>query len=744
MVSARALPVPASAIVGRGTEVEAILRALETERLVTLTGPPGVGKTRLALAVAERLRDRYDVVAWVDLAPVREPGTVLDEVAHASGVADLAALAERRILLVLDNCEHLLTAGPAVVELLQQLPGVSVLATSRERFRVAAEREHPVVPLPMPTSEDAADLRRLAANPAVALVLERAPAYLDLTPRTALPLVEICRRLDGLPLALEFAAARLRVFTPSELAFRLERRLGELTDGLRDAPAHHRDLRTAMAWSHDLLPEAERAVFRRLSVFRGTWTLAAAEAVCAGPDVPDVMSSVESLLDKSLVRRVPLEVEDEARFAMLMSIREYAAEELERHHEIEGTRRRHLAWFTRTAREWEGTIGTPAESLTWDRVGQVADLEAALDVARVVDPEAGLWVLAALSWFWYTRGAPAQGRDLLPPAEADLAASSADARAAVLVAAGTVLLALGDLDGAERCLLAGQELSRAAGDDRRTAITIAFLGHVERGRGRADTAAGHYREAREYWQRMGNDRGTAWAACDLGQLLADRGEREPAEELLREAMSVFRSLDYPWAEAVAACGLAGVRAVLGDLDEAGRLAGRALALHDDLGDLRGVAQTLEVLAEVSAARRSAAIAARLLGAAEEHRERVAARPTEGERLRVERTMRAVAVALGAGEAARERRAGRSLTRAGTRALVAPLVARAEDPETGVELTGRQLQVARLVAAGRTNRQIAGELGISEKTAELHVRNAMQRLGVQNRAGIAAWVAHVPH
>jgi predicted ATPase/DNA-binding CsgD family transcriptional regulator len=742
MVSARALPVSASTIVGRGAEVEAVSAALVTERLVTLTGPPGVGKTRLALAVAESLRERFDVVAWVDLAPVRDPDLVAAEIAHAAGVRRVGALADGEVLVVLDNCEHLLAAAPTLADLLATMPGLRVLATSRERWRLRVERELAVPPLPMPSADDQADLRRLAANPAVALVLDRAPAYLELDSRTAPALVDICVRLDGLPLALEFAAARLRVFTPGELAFRLGHRVQDLAGAVRDAPDRHRDLRAAITWSHDLLPEPERAVFRRLSVFEGGWTLDAAQEVCAGPDEIDVLAAVESLLDKSLVRRVDGQPGPHARFSMLASLREYAAERLELSGEGDPTRGRHAAWFAEVAQAWESTVGTADENQTWDQFGLVrADLDTALAQVQGQDPEATLWLQVALSWFWYTHGSPSHAAGLTPD-DADLARAGADARDAAGLVTGVVTLALGDPSGAEPHLRAAYSLSEAAGDRRRAAVATAFLGHVARERGAYDEATSLYRRARQIYEELGNARGVGWAACDLGLLVADRGELDAAEELLREAMLLFESMNYQWAVAVSSCGLAGVRIGAGDPDAAAELAARALALHTEVGDVRGVAQSLEVLAEVALARGAAATAARLLGAAAVRRDRVAARPTTTENERVSRASASVALQLGATEAQREQRAGGALTTAAVRALVDRLT---DSGATGaaVALTGRQLEVAALVAAGRTNRQIARELGISEKTAELHVRNAMQRLGAQNRAGVAAWVAGQP-
>ncbi len=379
MLSASPPPAPAAALIGRATEVEDVLDLLGRARLVTLTGPPGVGKTRLALAVCA---DRDDV-SWVDLAPIRDPLQVRAELTRAARPEGDDHATDR--LVVLDNCEHLLDSDLAgqLADLLRSTARLQVLATSRERLRLAAEREYAVPPLPMPSADDADDLARLRGNPAVALLLDRAPPAVQLTPNTARALVEICVDLDGLPLAIELAAARLRVFTPSELAFRLGRRMSVLTSGPRDAPDRHRDLRAAIAWSHDLLSDRDSAAFRRLSVFPGEWDLESAAAVCAEPDVLDV---VESLLDKSLVRRAGEDLDGNARFTMLMSLREYAAEQLAEQAEEQTTRDRHATWFTRRAREWEATVGTTAETDTWP---QLAAFHADLDAALAACPRRG-------------------------------------------------------------------------------------------------------------------------------------------------------------------------------------------------------------------------------------------------------------------------------------------------------------------------------------------------------------------
>src|ERR1700751_896657 len=309
------LPSPADLFVGRDRELAAVsgMLAHAQARLVTLPGPPGIGKTRLAVACASAHAERSGCASvFVDLAPVRDPALVLAELAQAVGVeprggTDLTgqlatAVGNEEWLVVLDNCEHLLAAAPDVGHMLAACPRLRVLATSRERLRLSSEQEFPVPPLAMPAPTDVAALGSLAANPSVALLLDRArrtnPSF-RLTSANAVLLASACVRLEGLPLAIELAAARLKVLTPGELVFRLSSRMDVLASGTRDVPVRQRALRNAIAWSYDLLDSGERALFRRLSVFAGGWTLADASSVCAA-NGEDTLAMVESLLDKSL------------------------------------------------------------------------------------------------------------------------------------------------------------------------------------------------------------------------------------------------------------------------------------------------------------------------------------------------------------------------------------------------------------------------------------------------------------
>ena len=761
MATGKGVPVAASAMVGRGAELAAVLSLLATPqtRLVTITGPPGVGKTRLAQAVAAGLAEEFaDGVAWADLAPLREPGQIIGEVARALEVGERApdvalapvakAIAGRQVLVVLDNCEHLLEGVPQISELLAASPALRILATSRERLHLTVEREYPLPPLPMPSAVDLTDLDRLRGNPSIALLLDRAPAAVQLTSRTSQALADVCVRLDGLPLAIELAAARLRVFTPSELAFRLDHHPSPLTSGARDLPGRHRDITSAIAWSHDLLPDTERLVFRRAAVFAGSWTLADAVAITPTLTEYDVVTAVESLLDKSLVRRFDEAggESDQARFSMLFSVREFAAARLDGCGETDDARRCHLQHFADVAARWESSIGTSDETITWPWTEYARlNLLAALGFGREQgEVAATLRVAAALGWYGYTHGALAEvaGIREIVSAAADGVSVDAELLAAALIASGVVSVGLGDHDVAERDLARAAEICRAGGDDRRLAIASAFLGHAARGRGEYELAAECYRTARTTSERLASVRGTAWSAHDLGILAYETGDYSAADAYLREALSAFRELDYRWAIAVSAWGLATALIAAGRSDEPAQLLGEALVIHESVFDRRGVAQCMESLASLAVRQGDAATAGRLLGAAEAWRTTAAARPSRAEQARLVALDDSIARTLGRAATDAEHQAGRTLPAVASIALAAAFAAGAtgRPPDETNELTARQRDVAALVAAGRTNRQIGRVLGISEKTAEVHVRNIMERLNTPSRAGVAAWAA----
>jgi predicted ATPase/DNA-binding NarL/FixJ family response regulator len=759
------LPAPSDLFVGRDGELEAVSQMLAhpQTRLVTLTGPPGIGKTRLAVACALAHAERSGCAAvFVDLAPVRDPALVLAELAQAVGVeprggTDLtgrlaAALRNQERLVVLDNCEHLLAAAPDVGQVLAACPRLRVLATSRERLRLSAEQEFPVPPLAMPAPADVADLGSLAANPSVALLLDRArrtnPSF-GLTSANALLLASACVRLEGLPLAIELAAARLKVLTPGELVFRLSSRMDVLASGTRDVPARQRALRNAIAWSYDLLDAGERTLFRRLSVFAGGWTLADADSVCAA-NGDDVLAMVESLLDKSLIRRLPGD-EETAEFSMLESLREYAAEQLASHAEAEEMRARHAEHYAGLAAQSEAALGLPEEKTWLLRASHHhADMAAALDYSLAAGRDGwALWLAAALGWYHYTRGDLGHGQALVDAVllqtadKYDPAAMSDDAAAGgVLIVAGVLAWATGEMGRAEGFLRRALERSEGRDSARRAAFACAFLGHVARAGGEWDASADWHRQAEARFRSEGSVQGVAWARQDLGLLARDHGDLNNAAELLRASLRDFRELDYPWASAWSAWGLATTLNAQGRTDEAGPLLAEALRIYADLNDSRGIAQCLEALAYVASERALYESAARLIGAAAALREQVAAHQLDTEQARSSAVERVITQALGPQDADRLVHAGRTMPvqQATDLALAVASGTAPADPDRPqqVPLTPRERQVAALVASGRTNRQIGRVLGISEKTAEVHLHHVMSKLDARSRAEVAAW------
>ncbi len=762
------LPAPADLFVGRDGELAAVsgMLANARARLVTLTGPPGIGKTRLAVECASAYAQRSGCAAvFVDLAAVRDQALVMVELAQAVGVeprsgADLtgqlaAALGNEERLVVLDNFEHLLAAAPDVGQVLAACLRLRVLATSRERLRLSAEQEFPVPPLAMPAPADVADLSCLAANPSVALLLDRArrisPGF-DLTSANAPLLASACVRLEGLPLAIELAAARLKVLTPGELVLRLGSRMELLAGSTRDVPARQRALRSAIAWSYDLLDQAERAPFRRLSVFAGRWSLADAASVFA-VNSDDMLAVVESLLDKSLIRRLPGD-EETAEFSMLESLREYAAEQLSSHAEAEETRARHAAHYAGLAAQFEASIGLPEERTWVLRAGRHhADLRVALDYCLSAGRDAwALSLAAALGWYHYTRGDLAHGRALvdavlpLTAGRCDPAAMSDDAtaggQAGVLIVAGILAWATGEMHRAQDLLLSALELSEGRSDARRAAIACAFLGHVARAGGEWDASADWHRRAEAGFRAGSNTQGVAWARHDLGLLARDHGDLDSAAELLRASLRDFRELDYPWAVAWSAWGLGTTLSAQRRLDAARPLLAEALRIYTQVNDPRGVAQCLEALAYIASEQAHYETAARLVGAGAALRMRVAARPPDTEQARNSAVERVLARAMGPEDADRLMHAGRTMPaqQATDLAMAVASGAAPADPDhpQQVPLTPRERQVAALVASGRTNRQIGRALGISEKTAEVHLHHVMSKLDVRNRAEVAAW------
>jgi predicted ATPase len=499
------LPVQPTPFLGREQEVAAIAGLLHREdvRLVTLTGPGGAGKTRLGLQVAADLSELFaSGVFFVNLAPISDPALVVPTIAETlairegSGQALLERLAEhlrpRQMLLLLDNFEQVVSAVEQVVALLAACPQLEVLVTSREVLHVRAEHEFPVPPLAVPDPNRLPDLTTLSHNAAVALFLQQAQAVkpnFQLTDANAGAVASLCARLDGLPLAIELAAARMKLFSPQALLARLGQRLSILTSASRDMPARQQTLRNTIAWSYNLLDEEEKRLFRQLSVFVGGCTIEAIEALCASPgsESEPILDGVASLVDKSLLQGVEQRAGEEPRFVMLETIREYALESLESHGETEAARRAHAAYFLALAEEAEQGMAGPQQAVLLERLEQEHDnLRAAMQWSTSHAEEEKAMALrlgGALSSFWFVRAYFSEGRDFLERALSRSGEVAAPIRAKALYAASRLHEALDSLDRAEELCEQSLALYREFGDTRGIASCLHLLADIAWGKG---------------------------------------------------------------------------------------------------------------------------------------------------------------------------------------------------------------------------------------------------------------------
>ncbi len=800
------IPIPRARLVGRERERATAHRYLleEAVSLVTLTGPGGVGKTHLARTIANDVADHFaDGVVWVDLALLADPSLVIPEIARALGLWDsgdqaiatrvIDILRQRAILLVLDNFEHLLDAAPYLSELRASCPRLKILVTSRSVLSLSGEYQLPVPPLTAPPARESLSATEAAASEAVRLFVDRARAIRPdfiLTDENATAVAAICQRLDGLPLAIELASARVAHLPVSALLHRLEQRLTLLTGGPRDLPARLRTMWDAIAWSYDLLTLKEQTLFRRLAVFVGGFTLEAAETIgggggngfaargegggggegvaspslpssaatppeASGPsrpdlsDSPSVLALIASLVGKSLLQAMG-SPDGEPRYQMLETVREFGLEQLAISGEDAEMRDAHLRWFlTLAERACPHTHGPGAA--TWlDHLQPEHDnLRAALTWSLSQrNADAALRLSGALLDFWYLRGYISEGRRWLDASFAIGHEAPAGQRARALFGLGEFASHLGDSDRAMAVLGESLALYRALDDPHGIGRTLLVLGRMAEDEGDYTTAELRMSEARSYFEWLGDRHRLSQTIYHLGVIAQGQGDLdlamaryEEAQCLARAENDEFNIANPLWYQGLVHCARGHLAAAADVLQE-------AMAMEQALGDLEGAAPFFANFAVLGMAVSCPEAATRLLATAAGVLNRRGMAFGLPERIDYERARAVARSQLGEAAFATAWDTGWKRTIEASADDVAEVAAvarshpreavQSSDPAALTGLTPRELEVLRLVAAGRSNREIADALFISVPTVKRHLTNVFGKLGLRSRSAATAY------
>jgi predicted ATPase/DNA-binding CsgD family transcriptional regulator len=765
------LPSELTSFVGRRSEVTDVKQQLADARLVTLTGIGGSGKTRLAIRAATQVRRAFRNRVWfIDLTELHEPAEFAQQARDVETLAYLIAatlgirghereplrllveqLAGLPTLLVVDNCEHLIPACAAVVDrLLRGCPELRVLATSREPLAISGETLVPVPPLPLP------DPRRPSpACESVALFVERGRMVLpgfDLTPDNRAAVAAICHRLDGLPLAIELAAARLRALSPDQILQRLDRRFALLNRGSQVAPERHQTLRACMAWSFELCAKPERLLWARLSVFAGGFDLDAVEGICADDALPveELLEVVSGLMDKSIL------VRDDgvrsARYRMLTTIRDYGLLQLREVAEESVLRTRHATWYLRLAERAEGEwFGS--DQIGWCRRVQLeyANLRAAFDflLGHAAGRPQAVRLASSLWFYWLVFGQASEGCDWLGRA-VEAATEPGPDRAKALWAHGHLATVRGDLDEATDLLHAAHDMARDCGDALTLARAAKRLGAVAMHRGDLHRAEALLTDALDRLRILDGAEISA-VHCQIALMLTRflRADLAGAVALGHQIRAACRSRGDHYLLAHALNLLARAELALGDAMAAAAHVREAIQLRRALPDAMTLMFSVDLLSWITAAAGDHERAATLAGAAQSlwqssgssvHRWQFVGEPRSQWETRIRRAL---------GDANYE-----AALRRGAEFTVDDIIAYALEGRTaparkragrgpGTVLTDRERQIAELVAEGRSNKEIAAQLVISRRTAESHVEHILQKLAFTSRSQIAAWVQRTP-
>lgn len=815
------LPIPLTSFIGRQREITGITEALNAARLLTLTGTGGCGKTRLALEVAQEVVNTYPDGGWyVELATITSTGLVPQSVASVIGIPEqpnqslldmlIDALRPKQLLLILDNCEHLIdVCAELAAALLGACPQLRILATSREALRVPGEVIWRVPPLSFPPElageppGPSPNLEELVENEAVALFIDRVrwvrPGF-ALTANNAVVVAQICRRLDGLPLALELAAARASALAPEQLAERLDNALRLLSGGSRTAASRQHTLRATLDWSYALLNRPEQVLLRRLAVFAGGWTLDAVESVCAwhseDPDdepsiaETDVLPLLAQLVDKSLVQVEEANPGDAGvtgvRYLLLETVRQYATEQLVNSAEMNRFKNRHAGFYMTLADQSDAGLKGPQQVQWLERLSADHDnVRAALAWAFDRDAELGARLAAAMWRFWYTRDHRSEGREWLARALALADPLPLHLRAAVLRSAGALAWSQGDYENArimaeesvalyrdlnntegllQALSVLGTTLSnqgefelakqyheeslaldRLGGNVWNISRALGQLAELAFSQGDYDTAQTYWEESRELDRNLADKQSVAITSNNIGEVLRARGDFERVKERFSEGLVLFQELDFKLGIAVGLANLADIHLRLGDDDPATKLLLQGITASQELKHPTITAQVLEVAVALAARQEQGRQAVQFLGAADALRASaiIPRSPAEQATIAPWTDLTRSLLSDAAWTVAWEEGQSMTSVEACEKAVeTARLYSEPEEvphfEQQSTALTQREREIAVLVAAGHTNAQIAAALGMARRTADKHVSNILHKLGYSSRADVRAW------